>query len=398
MRIQEKPRALIVEDSATAAATYGALLSDDFDVTIAQSRAQARDKIGIMDDLAVILCDYRLDDGLGTDVLRDIARTHPKAKATLITAHGSLALARETINNSLVHRFLEKGGSLSDVRDAVNDCLSHYEATARRTKTDAMVLDGAVTSMVEAAFIQEPRLRRMSSRLSGLVEVATRDMAPSVARDAKIASLVIYIGLLKVPFWITHRILNGTPIDADEWNAFRRYPRHTADMIRHFPKLASVASLIEVSRSSRKRVIEPNSSISECLRACTDAAWLMERLDADATATVLTTDSLESDHLARREALELVASVLRQPMSEGFGGTTVILKRCPSQLLPGDALKDDLLDSRGRLLLARGGKLSAKMIENLRTSSKLASGTQELLIVRSLAPRMPNLHTAPFDG
>ena len=175
-------------------------------------------------------------------------------------------------------------------------------------------------------------------------------------------------------------------IGVEEWRAFRRYPKHTADMIRHYPKLAETAALIETALGPAENHRVGMESCFQLLRACNDAAWLVERMAAEAAACVLMKDAQTSPDPGRRDALRRVCAPLRRTSMDIQEPEFVALRRPVSQLLPGDALIEDLLDSKGRLLLARGGKLTSKMIENLRAKPKLAPGMRDVSVIRSVLP------------
>jgi len=82
----ERGRILVVDDDPQQRTTLEALLSDEFDVTTVGSAAQAERLLaGVRFD--VVLTDYEMPEGTGTQLLRRIESTCPNVIGMLLTAH-----------------------------------------------------------------------------------------------------------------------------------------------------------------------------------------------------------------------------------------------------------------------------------------------------------------------
>jgi DNA-binding response OmpR family regulator len=80
-------RLLLVEDDASNRMLFSALLEDDgFAVDTAASLADARAKIDAPSgEYALVLLDYHLGDGVGTDLLPALRERHPAARVVLLS-------------------------------------------------------------------------------------------------------------------------------------------------------------------------------------------------------------------------------------------------------------------------------------------------------------------------
>ncbi len=88
---------LIVEDSPTLALTYQAYLKPlGHEVLIAETGSDALDKIAKFDP-PIIFLDLKLPDMDGLDILRLLKKEGSKAQIIVITAHGSVAIAVEAM-------------------------------------------------------------------------------------------------------------------------------------------------------------------------------------------------------------------------------------------------------------------------------------------------------------
>jgi DNA-binding NarL/FixJ family response regulator len=82
-------RAVVVDDHEMFADALVAALSAEPGIGVAgraASAAEARDLLARTDDIDIVLMDYRLPDGLGTDLAADVHRRHPLARILLVSA------------------------------------------------------------------------------------------------------------------------------------------------------------------------------------------------------------------------------------------------------------------------------------------------------------------------
>lgn len=384
MPSQTKPSALIVDDSATARATFSSLMEDDFELMEAANCKQAFAAMRTLGSPAVVLCDYQLEDGVGTEILREVAERHPLAAAMLVTAHGSLELALESINGSLAHRFVQKGVPLSEMKAAIDACLVEHRQRENRLREESAALNETVSALVECICIQEPRVRRLSARLSALIQEPDCMIPINDQRDMRIAALVVYIGMLKVPLDIVRSVFDGHPIGSDEWRQYRAFPDHTIEMIRQFPKLSRAVEILQEAFGQSLQKFDNRSPESETVRVSYQAAWLIERLGCSAASAVLLRDAEHAEGQSLRRSYEWAAAKVKSMSRDDTAGHHVTLERALSRLLPGDVLLEDVFDPKGKLLLARGGKLNRKTIEALRDAMDSMRHPRTLQILRSV--------------
>lgn len=395
MGTQTKPSALIVDDSASARATFAALMEADFDLAEAASCKQALRAMRSSRSPAVVLCDYQLEDGLGTDVLRELAERHPLATATLVTAHGSLDLALESINGCLAHRFVQKGAPLRELKSAIDACLSEHRQREHRLKAETSALNGSVAALVESICIQEPRVRRLSARVNRLIQASEDSVSRRDQKDMRIASLVIYIGMLKVPMEIVHSVFDGRALRAEDWRLFRAFPDHTIEMIQQFPKLhGSVTILRDAFRTQAKTDAAACSLAAQTLHVSYQAAWLIERLGCCGASAVLLRDADRATTPLARRRFEWAAKEVRALSKRAETETYIALDRTVSRLLPGDVLLEDVFDSKGKLLLARGGTLNRKTLDALRDAIDQRRFQNTLEILRATTPDALNARSS----
>ena len=66
----------------------------------------------------MVLCEYRLPDGNGFEMLKDLVRQNPKLISVLMTAHSDESL-KEEVEKAGIRGFLEKPFDLKDLEEII---------------------------------------------------------------------------------------------------------------------------------------------------------------------------------------------------------------------------------------------------------------------------------------
>lgn len=109
---------LIVDDDRPFLARLGrALESRGFVVRMAQSVAEGLDELR-REAPAFAVVDMRLEDGNGLDVLEELARLRPEARAVILTGYGNISTAVTAVKLGAVD-YLSKPADADDVCNAL---------------------------------------------------------------------------------------------------------------------------------------------------------------------------------------------------------------------------------------------------------------------------------------
>ena len=95
---EQKPTVLIVDDEAAPRAALTQILKQDFNILTAADGGSA---LAVLNDHGVdlITLDLKLPDQSGSDVLREIKRTHREIEVIMVTAYGSLQSAMDCVRH-----------------------------------------------------------------------------------------------------------------------------------------------------------------------------------------------------------------------------------------------------------------------------------------------------------
>ena len=96
--IDQKPTVLIVDDEAAPRAALTQILKQNFNILTADNGSHA---LAVINDHGVDLMtlDLKLPDSSGSDILKEIKRTHREIEVIMVTAYGTLQSAMDFVRH-----------------------------------------------------------------------------------------------------------------------------------------------------------------------------------------------------------------------------------------------------------------------------------------------------------
>lgn len=378
----EKHRVLVIDDSPTARRLIGDILSPDFDVTVAEGVRDAVEQASVTSGISVVVCDQKLPDGNGVEILRKIREVQPDAVALLLTAHSSVELLEELLNEQLVFRFIRKGSSPKTFIKAVQDCIDCYKSRAVIQPAANSGCPDIPTELIDSVFVQAPGLAPISERINAILETVIEAEPPILASDLRLAGSLVFVGMLKVPMEIVQKICAGEDLDSDEWDAFRMHPAHAIEIVKQIPAVRHVGPILASAFGHSASHPAGHVYAAGALRAAYDAAWLEKRIGTEGALAILKRDLKAHSNPGASEAVRSVMDAVSKGATVKEKMDYDILRRTPSLLLPGDELLDDVRTANGRLLLSKGQRLTARTLQVLRQLAREAKMSDTVEVVR----------------
>lgn len=138
--MKQRERVLVVDDESSVTGALEVILGEQgYEVETADTARQAQARLSAR-PFALVLTDLRLPDASGIDLVAAIRRESPDTEVILMTAHGSLELAIETIKLGAYY-YLEKPVTPEQVVMLVERALQ-YAAVQRENRTLRRALTG----------------------------------------------------------------------------------------------------------------------------------------------------------------------------------------------------------------------------------------------------------------
>lgn len=161
-------RVLFVDDEARILRALKALFRDVEVFTTTDPREAPG--LAAQHQIDVIVCDQRMPEMLGVDVLREIKSNHPRAMRILLTGYSDLKAVLGSVNEGEVYRFVNKPWVNSDLRSLVLDAgsisreapvvasdeLTGMEQNVARTQVGVLVIEDDPTVQQRLREILQP--------------------------------------------------------------------------------------------------------------------------------------------------------------------------------------------------------------------------------------------------
>lgn len=153
------PKLLCIEDDSILLAAIQRFLGHDFQVLPAKSATQALQMIERHPDIAIVLADHRLPEGVsGLSLLATIKNMLPDAVRAIVSGHIDISEMVEPINTSLIHRFILKPWDNEYFRLQMLEALANHSTLLEKRQLETLSVTDSVTSLKNHRYFQD-RLR-----------------------------------------------------------------------------------------------------------------------------------------------------------------------------------------------------------------------------------------------
>jgi two-component system response regulator HydG len=175
-----RPQVLIVDDKPNMLRLMSKVLKEDADVFTAESGGAA---IDVLKDIPIdaVLCDLKMPDMDGTDVLRACKRLRPAAEFILMTAYASVGTAVEALKLG-AYDYLTKPFEPDAAKQAIFKALSRLDLQEPSARVADEVLPGLVARSAVMVELAELVKRIADSDVTALVLGETGTGKERVAR------------------------------------------------------------------------------------------------------------------------------------------------------------------------------------------------------------------------
>ena len=123
-------KVLFVDDEEGNLLVSEAVCGDDFDVLTARSGAVALELMRAY-EVGVIVCDQRMPEMSGVELLERVQAEFPDTVRLLVTAYSDIGAAIDAINRGRVRRYLKKPWEPEELKAELADALERYQTRRR---------------------------------------------------------------------------------------------------------------------------------------------------------------------------------------------------------------------------------------------------------------------------
>jgi hypothetical protein len=178
--------------------------------------------------------------------------------------------------------------------------------------------------------------------------------------EVEVAAMLAQVGAVTLPPATAEKVYAGARLTEPEAAMVRRVPLVTRQLIGKIPRLEGVAEILErchtaLDRDATDRTPRPVPAGSWALRIAADYA----EMEAQSVPASVALGALRGRDVYDRGLLDLFAGIV------GAGAAPVVREVSVSQLQVGMTLADDTRSGRDGLLIARGQRVTERLIERL---------------------------------
>jgi response regulator RpfG family c-di-GMP phosphodiesterase len=351
-------RVLCVDDEPHVLEGLRDSLRRSFEVDVAESGAAA---LALLeqdpDAYAVVISDMRMPGMSGAAFLSQARRVAPNAVRLLLTGHADLDAAIAAVNDGQLFRFLTKPCPRQELLRACAAALGQHRLLVAERVLLEQTLRGSITALVDVLALTNPAAFGRAMRLRSGVQLLAERIDMTDAWEVEIAAMLLQLGAVTLPDATAERLYAGAVLSEAEQAMVAAVPAATQRILGHVPRLEGVQQILaDVGRPYRGEG-RPPSMGGRMLRIVADYDELESR---GTTRPAVLATMRGRDGVYDRQLLDAYA-LARGPSEPVDEVVEVRL----IDLQPGMTLADDVRHRNGGLLIARGYKVTAALIERL---------------------------------
>jgi diguanylate cyclase (GGDEF)-like protein len=146
---------LIVDDEAATREALMRTLRGDFEILQADGPKQALEILRKTKDVAIIIADQVMEEGLGTDLLIQVKDTYPQIVRVIISGQIDLAAMMVAVNKAHVHRFIMKPWENDLLRVNLLEALQQHRDLSQMLHNEKLAITDPVTQIHNHRYFQE---------------------------------------------------------------------------------------------------------------------------------------------------------------------------------------------------------------------------------------------------
>ena len=356
-----RPRLLCVDDEPFVLDGLRDVLCRSFQIQTATSGAAALAHLDQSPEtFAVVLSDMRMPVMDGAEFLRASRLVAPDAVRMLLTGGADVQAAIDAVNYGQVFRFLTKPCDPQDLLRACAAALAqHRLQIAERTLLEETVRR-SVDALAEVLALTNPAAFGRGSRVKSLAGELARRAKLANWWEVEVAAMFVFVGAVTLPQPTAEKLYAGAPLTPNEADMVRRVPRVTRRLLSRIPRLEGVVAILDHHRDrlgvdeadGAPSLISPGARV---LRIAVDYA----ELEAQHAPADVALGAMRARDAYDRGLIDLFGGVV------GVGSAPKVRELAVSQLEVGMTLADDARTARDRLLVARGQRVTERLLERL---------------------------------
>jgi response regulator RpfG family c-di-GMP phosphodiesterase len=359
-------RVLVVDDEQRVLDGLQRSVRGDFVIDTALSPQHALAALCTSARYAVVVSDLRMPTGDGITFLSAVRRASPDSVRMLLTGHGDLDAAIKAVNDGQVFRFLRKPCPAPALIAAITAGIEHYDLVIAERELRENTLQGCIHALADVLALASPLAFARAIRVKECVGAFAARFGVPNQWQFEVAALLSQIGAAGLPKDVAEKVYFGRPLTPDERAMAERGPVTAAAVIGHLPQLGDVCQML---RSQFRDYDAPVTSPDDLAASDVPLGARLLRVANDF-------DVLLTQGLAPRDAIKAMGergAVYDPDILQDFltwQGEEQRANRTREvaldELQIGMTLAMDVVSGQGVLLIARGQRVTPRVLDLIR--------------------------------
>lgn len=374
-------RVLFVDDEPNILEAVRRSIRGPYEIVTALGGEEGLRRVDQGPPFTVVVSDLRMPVVDGMLLLKHVRERAPETIRILLTGNADTEAAIAAVNDGQLFRFLTKPCPGSVMRSALAAAMEQHRLITAERVLLQQTLRGSIRALAEMISLVHPQVSAHTSRVRRLVvEVGTRMQAEDLWQ-IEVATLLAHLGWVTLPTSTVAKLHLGAELAPGEDMIVRRVPEIAAQLLANIPRMEEVQSILMYQNAGYDGQGSPVPSI------------LGERIPLGARLLKAATDfdMLESRGLSAAEAIGTMQAhastydpnVLRtlHEMQQGLTITGVVRQMAVSEVVPGMVFAQDVVDTHGTLLVARGQEANESLLRHLHDYQDAALQARRVLVM-----------------
>lgn len=239
-----KPRILLVDDEPNVLSALTRQLRTNFDVHTETDPEMALIGLDPRKPYAVIISDYRMPQMNGIDFLIKVKDSCPETTRMILTGYADLKNAISAVNDGHVFRFLTKPCDSNMLQKNIKEAVNQYELVTGKRILLEKTLKGSVELLTEITSLVNPEAGARINRARRYVKFLTKKKGITDLWRYDIATMLSQLGTLILPPGTLDSLIAGKELTSEQMQMFEMHPVVASSLVAKLPKLGTIAEMI----------------------------------------------------------------------------------------------------------------------------------------------------------
>jgi response regulator RpfG family c-di-GMP phosphodiesterase len=369
---------LLVDDEPNVLLAFQRHIRGKFILITAESADKGLYALKEQGPFAVVISDYRMPEMDGIQFLSLARQLAPDTVRIMLTGFAHVQGAIDAVNEGNIFRFLTKPCAPEVFIKAVIAGIEQYRLVMAERELLEKTLKGSIKILTDILSIMNPVVYWQASRLGRMAKKLAFRLHVDKPWEVEIAAMLSQIGCITIPDEILEKNFNGATLSENENKMFLAYPLIGSQLVANIPRLEGIAEAIKYHLKQFDGGGIPNDDIKNT------AIPLIARI----LKVVIDFDKLINAGNSVVKSLEImrrrlgwydpdVLAALEEEIMDAGKVRIIPLK----EILPGMVLVDDIKDSSGIVLVAKGNEITDVLKMRILNFSRVRSVVEPIKVM-----------------